>query len=352
MEEGQPGWPSNRKRQHVEFTMKRTAQISAVTGAALALVLAGCSGSASTRSESGAAGASEEYSIGISQITTHTSLDAAREGFKQAFTDTGLNVKFDEQNAQGDQATATSIAAKFAEADHDLILAIATPSAQAIAQSIVDTPVLFTSVTDPVSAQLVDSLDAPGSNLTGTTDMNPVEEQIKLVKQFTPKAKSIGIIYSSGEVNSEVQVKLAKTIAESEGLSVKETTITNSAEVQQAAQDLAGTVDAIYVPTDNTVVSAFASVVQAAEDAKIPLIAGEADSVAHGALATYGIDYTTLGYQTGQMAIKILTEGADPATMPVESQTEYELTVNKTTLEAIGVTLPDALKDTAVLVGE
>ena len=261
-------------------------------------------------------------------------------------------MKFDEQNAQGDQATATSIAAKFAEADHDLILAIATPSAQAIAQSIVDTPVLFTSVTDPVSAQLVDSLDAPGSNLTGTTDMNPVEEQIKLVKQFTPKAKSIGIIYSSGEVNSEVQVKLAKTIAESEGLSVKETTITNSAEVQQAAQDLAGTVDAIYVPTDNTVVSAFASVVQAAEDAKIPLIAGEADSVAHGALATYGIDYTTLGYQTGQMAIKILTEGADPATMPVESQTEYELTVNKTTLEAIGVTLPDALKDTAVLVGE
>ncbi|CRH93857.1 ABC transporter substrate binding family protein [Chlamydia trachomatis] len=182
--------------------------------------------------------------------------------------------------------------------------------------------------------------------------MNPVEEQIKLVKQFTPKAKSLGIIYSSGEVNSEVQVKLAKTIAESEGLSVKETTITNSAEVQQAAQDLAGTVDAIYVPTDNTVVSAFASVVQAAEDAKIPLIAGEADSVAHGALATYGIDYATLGYQTGQMAIKILTEGADPATMPVESQSEYELTVNKTTLEAIGVTLPDALKDTAVLVGE
>ena len=307
--------------------MKRTAQISAVTGAALALILAGCSGATSTGSESGVAGASEEYSIGISQITTHTSLDAAREGFKQAFTDAGLNVKFDEQNAQGDQATATSIAAKFAEADHDLILAIATPSAQAIAQSIVDTPVLFTSVTDPVSAQLVDSLDAPGSNLTGTTDMNPVEEQIKLVKQFTPKAKSIGIIYSSGEVNSEVQVKLAKTIAESEGLSVKET-------------------------TDNTVVSAFASVVQAAEDAKIPLIAGESDSVAHGALATYGIDYTTLGYQTGQMAIKILTEGADPATMPVESQTEYELTVNKTTLEAIGLTLPDALKDTAVLVGE
>ena len=174
--------------------MKRTAQISAVTGAALALILAGCSGATSTGSESGVAGASEEYSIGISQITTHTSLDAAREGFKQAFTDAGLNVKFDEQNAQGDQATATSIAAKFAEADHDLILAIATPSAQAIAQSIVDTPVLFTSVTDPVSAQLVDSLDAPGSNLTGTTDMNPVEEQIKLVKQFTPGAKSLGII--------------------------------------------------------------------------------------------------------------------------------------------------------------
>ncbi len=326
--------------------MKRTPLLAAAAAAA-ALALTACSG-ASDSAES--ADSAESFSIGITQITTHSSLDAAREGFKQAFADAGIEVEWDEQNAQGDQATATSIASKFASADLDLVLAVATPSAQAAAQAITDTPILFTAVTDPVSAQLVDSLDAPGSNVTGTTDMNPVADQISLVKEFAPEATTVGIIYSSGEVNSEVQVELARNAAEAEGLEVVETTVTNSSEVQQAAQDLAAKVDAIYVPTDNTVVSAFASVVAAAEDAKIPLIAGEADSVANGGLATYGIDYALLGKQTGEMAIKILTEGADPATMPVESQTEYALTVNTTTLAAIGLDMPDSLKDKAVTV--
>ena len=259
-------------------------------------------------------------------------------------------MKYDEQNAQGDQATATSIASKFASSDLDLVLAIATPSAQAAAQSITKVPVLFTAVTDPVSAQLVNSLEAPGSNITGTTDMNPVADQISLVKEFAPKAKTLGVIYSSGEVNSEVQVELAKEAAAKDGLQVVESAVTNSAEVQQAAQDLASKVDAIYVPTDNTVVSALASVVQAAEDAKIPLIAGEANSVAQGALATYGIDYSKLGYQTGEMAIRILKEGAEPASLPVEAQKDYELTVNTTTLKALGLELPTSLKDRAVTI--
>lgn len=332
--------------------MKRTSLIAASAAAAAALVLAGCSGSSS--SDSAASGSSDStglsYKIGITQITTHTSLDAAREGFKKAFADAGIDVTYDEQNAQGDQATATSIASKFASEKLDLVLAIATPSAQAAAQAITDTPILFTAVTDPVSAQLVDSMDAPGSNITGTTDMNPVADQISLIKQFSADAKTVGIIYSSGEVNSEVQVKLAKEAAAKEGLEVVESTVTNSSEVQQAAQDLASKVDAIYVPTDNTVVSALASVVQTAEDAKIPLIAGEANSVANGALATYGIDYAKLGEQTGQMAIKILTEGADPATTPVESQKEYALTINTTTLKALGLEIPAALKDKAVTV--
>ena len=329
--------------------MKRTSLIAATAAAALAL--AGCSGSAtSTDANTPASPVGEAYSIGITQITTHTALDSAREGFKKAFEDAGIQVKYDEQNAQGDQATATSIASKFASSDLDLVLAIATPSAQAAAQSITKVPVLFTAVTDPVSAQLVNSLEAPGSNITGTTDMNPVADQISLVKEFAPKAKTLGIIYSSGEVNSEVQVELAKEAAAKDGLQVVESAVTNSAEVQQAAQDLASKVDAIYVPTDNTVVSALASVVQAAEDAKIPLIAGEANSVAQGALATYGIDYSKLGYQTGEMAIRILKEGAEPASLPVEAQKDYELTVNTTTLKALGLELPASLKDRAVTI--
>ena len=330
--------------------MKRTSLIAA-TAAAAALALAGCSGSAtSTDASTPASPAGEAYSIGITQITTHTALDSAREGFKKAFEDAGIQVKYDEQNAQGDQATATSIASKFASSDLDLVLAIATPSAQAAAQSITKVPVLSTAVTDPVSAQLVNSLEAPGSNITGTTDMNPVADQISLVKEFAPKAKTLGIIYSSGEVNSEVQVELAKEAAAKDGLQVVESAVTNSAEVQQAAQDLASKVDAIYVPTDNTVVSALASVVQAAEDAKIPLIAGEANSVVQGALATYGIDYSKLGYQTGEMAIRILKEGAEPASLPVEAQKDYELTVNTTTLKALGLELPTSLKDRAVTI--
>ncbi len=330
--------------------MKRTSLIAA-TAVAAVLALAGCSGSAtSTDANTPASPVGEAYSIGITQITTHTALDSAREGFKKAFEDAGIQVKYDEQNAQGDQATATSIASKFASSDLDLVLAIATPSAQAAAQSITKVPVLFTAVTDPVSAQLVNSLEAPGSNITGTTDMNPVADQISLVKEFAPKAKTLGVIYSSGEVNSEVQVELAKEAAAKDGLQVVESAVTNSAEVQQAAQDLASKVDAIYVPTDNTVVSALASVVPAAEVAKVPLIAGEANSVAQGALATYGIDYSKLGYQTGEMAIRILKEGAEPASLPVEAQKDYELTVNTTTLKALGLELPASLKDRAVTI--
>ncbi|MDC4233442.1 ABC transporter substrate-binding protein [Actinomyces sp. B33] len=324
-----------------------TRSILAVAGAA-ALVLAGCSAGSGDPAPSTAG--ERTYTIGISQIVTHSSLDAAREGFKAAFSDAGLAVEFDEQNAQGDQATATSIASKFAGEGHDLVLTIGTPAAQAAAQTIVNAPILFTAVTDPVAAQLVDSLDNPGSNVTGTTDMNPVADQIGLIPRIAPQATTVGIIYSSGEVNSEIQVSLARQAAEKAGLTVVEKTVTNSAEVQQAAQALASATDAIYVPTDNTVVSALASVVQAAEDAKIPLIAGEADSVANGALATYGIDYEQLGYQTGQMAIRILTEGDDPALTPVESQDEYALTINSTTAAAIGLTIPEDLAAEAVLV--
>ncbi|MEA4943217.1 MAG: ABC transporter substrate-binding protein [Propionicimonas sp.] len=339
--------------------MKRSPVVLAGTVTALSLLFAGCASGAapsgqtsSQPSESSSPASSapvKEYKIGITQIVSHASLDAAREGFKQAFADAGLEVTFDEQNAQGDQATATNIANKFNSAGLDLVLAIATPTAQASAQVITTTPVLFTAVTDPVAAQLVASAEAPGGNVTGTSDLNPVAEQIALVKKVAPNAKMVGVLYSSGEVNSEVQVKLAREAAAAEGLELVEKTITATGEVQQAASSL--DVDAIYVPTDNNVVAGLEAVIQVAESRKIPLIAGEGDSVAKGALITYGIDYTKLGYQTGQMAIRILTEGADPATMPVETLKDVSLVVNQDAAARMGVELPADLLAQAQVVG-
>jgi putative ABC transport system substrate-binding protein len=317
---------------------------------ATALLATACGGGA----ESGDAGSAEDtVRIGITQIVAHPSLDASAKGFKQALADagyTGDKVSFDEQNAQGDQGTATSIAGKFASDDLDLVLAIATPTAQAAAQAIADVPVLFTAVTDPVSASLVDSLEAPGGNVTGTSDRNPVEQQLALIKELDPDAKSVGIVYSSGEVNSTVQVEWAKEAAAGLGLEIKEAAISTSGEVQQAAQSL--DVDAFYVPTDNNVVSALESMIQVAETNKIMMISAEGDSVDRGAVATYGINYEKLGYQTGEMAVKILKGEATPESMPVETLTELELYVNPAAAERMGVTLPAGFTDKADHVSE
>lgn len=325
--------------------MKR--RMTALVGmAAAALALTACSGG-STESSSSASPAQsgQTYKIGVTQIVSHPSLDAARDGFKKALADAGIQAEYDEQNAQGDPATATAIANNFNTAGLDLILAIATPTAQATAQVVTETPILFTAVTDPVAAKLVESNEAPGANVTGTTDMNPVADQIALIKKINPDAKSVGIIYSSGEVNSEVQVKLAREAAAKEGLTVEEKTVTNTGEVQQAANAL--NTDAIYVPTDNNVVAGLESVIQVAEQKQVLLVAGEADSVKKGAVITYGIDYAALGEQTGAMAVKILNGEATPATMPVEKQTELKLVINTKAAEAMGVTIPQDLLDQA-----
>ncbi|SEE62276.1 ABC transporter substrate-binding protein [Ruania alba] len=313
----------------------RTLAVAA--GASLALVA--CSESSDDGSGDSAGG--ESYSVGITQIVSHPSLDAARDGFKAALADAGLEVTYDEQNAQGDQATATSIATTFASDDLDLILAIATPTAQATAQATTEIPILFTAVTDPVEAGLVDSWESPGSNLTGTSDLNPVEEQLALLEDLAPDAGSLGIVYSSGEVNSQVQVDLATAAAETLGLEVQTATVTNSGEVQQAADSL--DVDAYYVPTDNTVVSALESLLQVAESRSVPVIASEGDSVERGAVATYGLDYDLLGRQTGEMAVQVLTEGTAPADIPVETQTELSLIVNPAAAERMGIELSEDL---------
>ena len=323
------------------------------TAASAALALAACGGgnSGGEGGEGGDGGGQESYSVGITQIVQHPALDAAAEGFKKGMEDAGVDVEYDEQNAQGDQSNATSIAQNFASQDLDLVLAIATPTAQAAAQAISDKPIVFTAVTDPVEAQLVDSLEKPGGNVTGTTDLNPVAEQLELVKKINPDAKSVGIVYSSGEVNSEVQVQMAKEAAEEQGIEIKEATVSNSGEVSQAADSL-GDVDAYYVPTDNTVVSAISTMVQAAEKNEALLIGSEAGQVEEGAAATYGIDYEALGKQTADMALKILKDGEDPAEMAVEQQSEYQLVINPEAAKRMGVEMDQEFIDSADTVVE
>lgn len=320
--------------------------------AATALLATAC-GSSGAGDSGDAADEAKPVKIGISQIQSHPSLDAVVDGFKKGMADAGYSgdkVSFDVQNPQGDQSTNTAIMGQFAQDKLDLVLAVATPTAQAAAQAITDTPVLFSAVTDPVAAKLVASNEAPGGNVTGTSDKNPVKEQLELVKKIAPDAKTVGIVYSSGEVNSAVQVKWAKEAAAELGLEIKESAISASSEVQQAADSL--DVDAYYVPTDNNVVTALSGLLQSAQTKKVPVIAADGASVKKGATATYGIDYEKLGEQTAQMAVKILKDGQKPGEMPVETLTDVDLYVNTAAAEKVGVEIPQDLIDQAAEVYE
>jgi len=293
---------------------------------------------------------SKMIKIGISQLVEHPALDSAREGFiealKEAGYEDGKNIKIDFQNAQNDITNAQTIARKFVDEKVDMILAIATSAAQAAANVTKEIPILITAVTDPVSAGLVKSLEEPGGNVTGTTDMNPVAEQIKLIKDLVPNAKSFGIIYNSGEINSKIQVDIAKQAAEEYGLNMIEATVTNSNEVSQATQSLMGRVDAIYVPTDNTIVSSIAAVIKVANEHKVPVIGSERGQVEAGAIATKGIDYKELGKQTGQIAIEII-KGKKPQDIPIEGAKSVTLLINQKAAETIGLTIPQELLNNA-----
>ncbi|GAA3593168.1 ABC transporter substrate-binding protein [Klugiella xanthotipulae] len=324
------------------LTKKSLLSLTAL-GVVSVLALSGCSDSGDTTDDG-------MLKIGITQLATHPSLDAVREGFKAALSDNGYvegeQVSYDEKNAQGEQANAVTIAGKFATDDLDLVLAIATQTAQTAAQKITKTPVLFSAVTDPVVAGLVTSLDKPGGNVTGTSDLNPVADQIQLIADTMPEAEKVGVIYSSGEVNSQIQVDLAKKAADKLGLTIVEKTITNSSEVGTAASTLKD-VDALYIPTDNRVVEGFEAVIKFAETNSIPVFAGDVASVERGAVATYGIDYEKLGYQTGEMAVKILKDGAKPADLPVETMNEVQLVVNPKAAARQGLDLSETFVDGA-----
>jgi putative ABC transport system substrate-binding protein len=316
------------------------------------LALSACSNGGGDAASTDGAASGESFKVGVIQLVQHPALDAATAGFEQAFTDAGIDVQFDVQVANGEQSTAATIAAGFAgDPDIDLVLAVATPAAQSAATAITNVPVLFTAVTDPVAADLVASAEEPGGNVTGTTDLNPVADQIDLITQLDPSVESVGIVYSSGEVNSHVQVDLAQEKADELGLELKTATVTNVGEVPTALDSL-GDVDSIYVPTDNTVVSGIDTVLTYAADHQVPVVSGDTGPVESGAVATLGLDYTKLGVQTGEMAIRILQDGEDPATMAVEEQTEFDLVVNPAGAEAVGLEIPQELLDEAATVVE
>ncbi|NLT26844.1 MAG: ABC transporter substrate-binding protein, partial [Microbacteriaceae bacterium] len=275
--------------------------------AATVLALAGCAGNGTPAATDGADGGStggdatgESYRIGISQLVQHPALDGATAGFQRAFEEAGIDVEFDVQNANGEQSTAVTIAQTFAsDSSIDLVLAVATPAAQAAATAITDRPVLFTAVTDPVAAELVESNEAPGGNITGTTDMQPVADQIALIKEIDPEASTVGIVYASGEVNSQIQVDLAQEAADELGLELKTATVTTVNDIPDALGSL-GDIDALYVPTDNMLVSGIDALMQFAETNQLLVVTGDSGPVEEsGAVATLGLNYEELGYQTG-----------------------------------------------------
>ena len=289
--------------------------------------------------------------IGISQIVEHPALDATRNGFVDDLKDNGYvqgkKVTIEYKNAQNNRPISGQIARKFVGDKMDLIMTISTPSSQDAAAVTKEIPILFSAVTDPVAAGLVKSLEKPGKNLSGTMDKSPVSKQLDLILEIAPKAKKLGTIYNAGEVNSMASVKDIKAESEKRSIQVIEATAANSAAVKMAAESLVGKVDAIHIPTDNTVVLAFESVVKVCRDNKIPLFAADVDSVKRGAIAALAVDYYKLGRQTGAMARKILEGKVKVSELPVEFQKDLQLHINPKQAELMGVKLSDKIVKSA-----
>lgn len=286
--------------------------------------------------------------IGVIQLVEHSALDANYKGFVDGLAEAGYvdgdNIKIDYQNAQGEQANCVTIAQKFVNGKDDLIFAIATPAAQAVANLTKKIPIVISSVTDPESAKLVKSNKNPGTNVTGTSDLTPCAAQMELITKLFPNAKTVGMIYCSSEQNSMFQVKLAEEACDKLGLKYVEATVSNSNEIQQVTQSLCQKVDVIYSPTDNMIAAGMPLVAKIAIENKKPVICGEEGMVTAGGLATYGINYYELGKQTAKMAVEILN-GKKPADMPIQYLDTCDFVSNAETAKAIGVTIPaDLLK--------
>lgn len=346
------------------MTLKKLAAV--LLTVAMVTALAACGGNSSTPSSSAPAPAPAAPSstapeapaapaapavinIGVLQLMEHDALDAAYQGFVDGLAEAGYKdgdkIKIDFQNAQGEQANCQTIADKFVSDKVDLVLAIATPAAQAMANATKDIPILVTAVTDPADAKLVASNEAPGGNVSGTSDMNPVEEQMKLLKKLVPNAQTVGMLYNSSEANSKLQIDMAKKVADTLGLKYADYTVSNANEIQQVCESAIGKVDAFYAPTDNVIANAMVTVSGVTEPAKIPVICGEGGMVDNGGTATYGLSYYNLGKLTATQAVDILTGKSKPADMPIQYLSECPLIINEESCQKMGLEIPQELKD-------
>ncbi len=305
-------------------------------------ILAGCGGGTIT--------------VGISHVVTHPALDATREGIIAGLADNGYvdgdNLTVDYQNSEGDASLFASIAQQFVTNEVDVIVSIATPNSQAAiaAAEGTDIPVVFTAVTDPVGSGMVSSWESHESqNVTGVSDMIVVSDDVELITQIVPGIKKLGTMYNAGESNSVFLVEKLKEACDALGIEVVEATVSTSADVATAAQSLVGQVEAIWIGTDNTVVTGLEAVIGISEENNIPLFAADDDSIARGAIAAYSFDYYDIGYQTGEMVAKIL-DGSDASNIPVEKGKVISLSVNTAAAERMGITIPQDIIDKAVTI--
>ena len=309
----------------------------------MALTVVGC-GNTSQKDDG-------KLTIGIVQIVEHPSLNTIRESMVAELAALGYkdgeNITIDYQNAQNDQTNLKTIAQKFVNSKYDLIVAIATPSAQAVVGETKDIPIVFSACTDPVGSGLVASLEKPGANVTGTSDAISAVKIMELAQRITPGFKTVGALYNSSETNSVSVINDLKAYGAQNGIKVIDATVTNTNEVQQAISSLVGKVDVVFSPIDNTVASAMPVVAQVANKAKLPVYVGADSMVKDGGLATYGVNYTTLGQETAKMVAEIL-KGTKPGDIPVKSMSDVEIYLNKDTAAAIGINIPDDVMAEAV----
>jgi len=316
----------------------------------LGLVLTVSACGASKDGSSGSGGDSKTYKIAISQFVEHPSLDATRQGFLGALKEAGIvegkNLKVDYNNAQGDPSNNLSIAQKLAGDKNDLVLAIATPSASAVASQVTDTPILFAAVTDPVAAKIVTDLEKPGGNISGASDTNPeaITQLMEFIAANFPNVKTVGLVINEGEMNAVVMANKAEEELGKHGIKLVKAAVTNTSEVKQAAESLVGRVDALYITLDNMVVSGIDALLQVARDEKLPLFSSDRDTVEKGAFATVGFKYYDHGYQVGRMAVEILKDGKKPADMKVTMPDKLDLIINAKAAPDMGIEVTDAMK--------
>ena len=322
--------------------MKRLKTLtSALAVGALTLALAACGGESADGSDTSTSTTGTTYKIGVLQLTEHAALDASNEGFVAALDDAGIDYEIDQQNAQNDQSACQTIASKLVNDGDDLILAIGTPAAQAVAGATSDIPIIGTAITDFAESGLVEDNEAPGGNLTGSSDLTPVTDQIDLLEQLVPDVQTVGLLFCTAEANSEIQIEMAEEALDEAGIGHERYTVSSSNEIQQVIESMVGKVDAIYAPTDNTIAAGMATVAMVANENKLPVIVGCDTMVEDGGLASYSINYYDLGYKAGEMAVEILTEGADPAEMPIAylAADECTLIANQATADEVGIDL-------------